>query len=678
MYTIVRRRCWASTSLRVHCRAYASPAAAETKRLKSLAQKLIRKSVEVTDEVSGRQRQRGFESSIKFDTGRLPSPEVGDMSNSNMDHGWDDSRNEFDLKPGDYIEIGSHNRSASCGVVLGQLNRGRQLYTVTLTERGLVLYHLGDMVQFSIPGLISSDLASRCGSDAAPASDHQHKARLRVLKYIAALSPTIIQATFDAHAGLSDAYELLRDKDPDKRADTTLSHLTRMFKKKPTFVDLIAVHRFISQKHASFVPRRDFAVSQAIVIRSLNEKNRLNTVNRWIYQRGSPLDSFALKARPFMDQVVALRRESSLEPPSMLESPSSPSWDENDILILRYLVDSLLSAYDELPSVYSVATGNILKRLYNDASLYAHAQCYEALVDLGVLPPWQDATVHINPFFDEQVETMITKHIEKHSSPTFNAAILNPTSQPLGQEDFYPSDPMESVRHDFGDMPVYVIDDSVAKELDDGLSFEPIPGDPHGGWMHVHIADPCSIIPPTHAFASLAEKRHMSRYHPLLFDSMLPSALTGHKGFAMSLGSKDGPQRVLTFSARVSSNGDIVDYKVRSGFVNNVVVISYDTVEELMDFPRSKAKYPFGRPLGRDIHPATLTERHRADLRALYDIRTNFVARRFRDGVFLSNESKGTVVVADSPEEMPPSLSIPGRLYKGFPTFTMAVKEPLN
>ncbi len=110
MYTIVRRRCWASTSLRVHCRTYAAPAV-ETQRLETLARKLIKKGVEerdVTDEVSGRQRRRGFESTIKFETGRPPSTEVGDVSNSNMDYGWDDSRNEFDLQPGDFLEIGGY------------------------------------------------------------------------------------------------------------------------------------------------------------------------------------------------------------------------------------------------------------------------------------------------------------------------------------------------------------------------------------------------------------------------------------------------------------------------------------------------------------------------------------------------------------------------------------------
>jgi len=64
---------------------------------------------------------------------------------------------------------------------------------------------------------------------------------------------------------------------------------------------------------------------------------------------------------------------------------------------------------------------------------------------------------------------------------------------PLGSEYFYPCDPAEHLRHDFGNFPVSVVDDAGAEELDDGLSIEPVPNEPSSAWIHVHIVDPTSV-----------------------------------------------------------------------------------------------------------------------------------------------------------------------------------------
>ena len=47
------------------------------------------------------------------------------------------------------------------------------------------------------------------------------------------------------------------------------------------------------------------------------------------------------------------------------------------------------------------------------------------------------------------------------------------------------NDANADVRYDFGDMPVYTIDDEFAHELDDGISIEETD---EGTWLHIHIA----------------------------------------------------------------------------------------------------------------------------------------------------------------------------------------------
>lgn len=167
-------------------------------------------------------------------------------------------------------------------------------------------------------------------------------------------------------------------------------------------------------------------------------------------------------------------------------------------------------------------------------------------------------------------------------------------STPLGPDDYYPSDPLSHLRHDFGDLPVFVIDDPNAFELDDGISIEP--SRPGFCWIHVHIADPTSLLPPSHRISRAAQRMGQTLYLPQGNKSLLPDEVSVDR---FSLGGKGldpiRGQPVLTFSAEVDEkSGDMVDYKVRAGIVRNVKVTSYAAVNNVFHCKNVQPTFPLG------------------------------------------------------------------------------------
>lgn len=556
--------------------------------------------------------------------------------------------------------------------MLGQQYQTRELLIVSLTERGTVTLHTGDLIRFSLPGMISSDLAARCGTLEVPENEHQLEARLKILRHLTKLIPSIAQTVLRARYALADAYDLLRHKDPDQRATTTLSHMTRMFKRKPSFLDLIAVHRVVGS-NVAYIWDRTYLLTHSITLRAFNDLKRIQTLNAWVAQKRSPIDSFVAKARSVVEESQRLQRESFNEPVSFVKG--SHTWTEDDKTILLNMIDAMATISIDGSHPSQVVQSVILRRIKPDIDSASHPETFELLTELGVVPPWQDNTLHMSAptrVARESIERLLIKthHRQERPSPS-QARVSNPTSQPLGPTDFYPSDPMASHRHDFGNLPVYVVDDSSAKELDDGFSIEKV-GDDY--WVHVHVADPASVIPPTHVLVPEAEKNYMTQYYPLQVQYMIPPTLTMSKIPGMSIGSSDGPQHVMSFSARVNTKGEILDYKVRSGVVHNLVKVTYDTLDELMNWQRPKYSFPFGNPVPRDLRPMSLTPAHREDLRLAYEVRDIMVKRRHQNGVFVTAENIGEAVIVNPIQDVPP-VSFDGRLYKGFVGLTYRVEN---
>ncbi|OBZ72169.1 Exoribonuclease II, mitochondrial [Grifola frondosa] len=295
------------------------------------------------------------------------------------------------------------------------------------------------------------------------------------------------------------------------------------------------------------------------------------------------------------------------------------------------------------------------------------------LNDTGVIAPWEDVATReldINLPMTGVVAQQ-TKQIKLTTTSISNS----PVAAPFGPGEFYAHDIAESIRHDFGRLPVYVIDDVHAEELDDGVSIERIPSEPGFTWLHVHVADPTAILPPTHALSQQAY-RQLETYY--FVDRTIPMLPRGEIFERMSLGyaSQSGqPENVMSFSMKVNEEGEIVDYKVRAGLVRNVKQLRYDDVDAAMGLPPVAISYPFGNPnasgqLQTPKYDSTTME----DLSLLRKVTRKLVDERVQNGAFTFTIGSVTMSIDPKPTFELLGTSRPSR-FSGFPQMTYMVQE---
>ncbi|THC92664.1 hypothetical protein EYZ11_007866 [Aspergillus tanneri] len=139
------------------------------------------------------------------------------------------------------------------------------------------------------------------------------------------------------------------------------------------------------------------------------------------------------------------------------------------------------------------------------------------------------------------------------------------------------ADTMQSIRTDWGDLPVYCVDNADAQEIDDGVSLERVPGSDDTFWIRVHIANPSAFINPNNLIMEYAASRVQTLYAPERTYPMFPESLT-QTHFSLS------PNRpTLTFSAKMNLDGVVLDTNVSNGIVRNVVYITHDKLRSLFE-----------------------------------------------------------------------------------------------
>jgi hypothetical protein len=250
-----------------------------------------------------------------------------------------------------------------------------------------------------------------------------------------------------------------------------------------------------------------------------------------------------------------------------VEEKFRPVFDVNDQSIAKFLFqwaaarrfksDQSLSS---LPPVLMHATG-----LFTTADWY---DGYRFLQELGVVGQ-HDALYAFNPHL-----------LLPSSGQSRPLAKLMQKLEQMGTQAVDLPDSMKHLRHDWGDLPIFCIDDAGASEIDDGISVEPAGVNSSGEseyWFHVHIANPTAFFDREHPIAKMA--RHMGEtvYMPEHVHSMLPSWLTQRH---LSLG-KDRP--VITFSARMDEAGNTLERRVRNGIARNVLQLTYDDLDRLLE-----------------------------------------------------------------------------------------------
>ncbi|KAG5646952.1 hypothetical protein DXG03_001675 [Asterophora parasitica] len=540
------------------------------------------------------------------------------------------------LSLGTFVET-RRNTIITHGVVLGSMLKARRRRVVILTATGEIWDPVREDIVFNIPDFVSVDLVERCGKRRFTTDRSQINARVEVLKHIRQMDRNIETTYTSVFQKNSKAYEAVRSPDPLKWSETSVTQVAELISPNPTTLTLLATHKFLMQNALCFVASEGYATTQTFRVRPKSHVDNIRRIQDWSRLRESPIRPFAAKARKIITSSQKTHIASWEEAPSI--HPGAHDWTDTDREILIFLQRSLRRTRSTQMDPYSLGQSFILKQVQLVQARIDDAEVQNILVDLGVLAPWQDLFA-LEPSLDLDTEpeatSSRTKAREAVAARGFASRASSTHKGPLGPDDFHPSDPLDSVRHDFGDMPVFVIDEGTAEELDDGVSIERIPSEPGSFWAHIHIADPASIIPPTHMLAKEASIRGVSAYFLHRSWPLFPRSLMKDPQLGLSLGAREEglPTPVLTFSVKVDPQGQLADSTVRAGLIRKIHIVTYDEVDIAMGAPNIPRWYPYGRirppksPL-----PVTLTKSQIKDLQDLHTVAGQIVLKRQRDGV---------------------------------------------
>jgi hypothetical protein len=530
---------------------------------------------------------------------------------------------------------------------------------------------------FTIPNICPSDLATRCGVDPQAENKIQLHARVQVLKLIRTLQRDVENAMVGISTRLESIYETVRSRNPKGWSEITITEFAKIFHKNPTAVEVFAAHKVLLNDAIRFVPSLNYASCQVMTVRPLDDVKDLLQVLRWTRKMDPVVDQFIEKAAKVSEVQKRLAKETMAEEPGI--EPAEHRWTTSDQTIIRFLKASLRPTRSVQMDPYEAPLTSILRRSFSgeEHMLHVDEHIHRLLVNIGVLSPWHDLTVlETSGLYQETPAAMLTegengilRALEKSKDPN-----------PVHPDDFHPTDPLASIRHDWGDMPIYVIDSAGAEELDDGISVERIPSEPGNAWVHIHVADPASLIPRTNFLAQKAAQQHETLYLLPKSLPLFPKCITDHPTLGLSLGirSRNGiPDNVITFSAKVDPEGSVLDVNVRAGLARNVKLLDYDFVDANLGLSTKPIGYPFGNaPV--PPTPPKLDSRMIEDLKFAYNLMRKQRERRMAMNWFSLARTKAELARASMFPPDTDNCTDTTSLYRGFPKITYKVHDALE
>lgn len=137
---------------------------------------------------------------------------------------------------------------------------------------------------------------------------------------------------------------------------------------------------------------------------------------------------------------------------------------------------------------------------------------------------------------------------------------------------------LDSNAHEFGELPVYLIDPEGTVEVDDGFSIERVYGNDREVILHVHVADPSDLVQGD--VENEARRRAESVYLAERKIPMLPDQVTQVSTLRSS------GVRTFSFSCRINlENGQINDQQIRKGIINRLNHLTYEEAGAIVNDP---------------------------------------------------------------------------------------------
>ncbi|KAJ5311023.1 hypothetical protein N7476_006883 [Penicillium atrosanguineum] len=569
------------------------------------------------------------------------------------------------LEPGDMISLMRGDDTSSLAIYVQSVNRQKQFYT----ERGLWRICPAGELDYVVKGFAPPELLEPLKPYlptelARPNSDIQLVAEGGIPRPIGA--PLLeMMGNFSDHAAdftlenaqrLDNIYEIAADDQEFQRL--TLDELTMKVldidESELTAVNLYAVHQ--SVRNHPFLMEKDSTslFCSLYLVEPKRIAKIVETVTKWVHEHqnilvegiassktaskfGHPMQLFIQKAQRLIRSSRKVRSPtimSSVGPTTQQFEPGqdgkpmlyreilTEKFTENDRIILEYLqlfgIPSVIMPSGTLRSTASHimrATG-----MYNTLGL-SEASSRLFLQEIGVIAPWEnlgllDQSLLLPGHGMSLLEDMKWEEIEE------NCKNLTLT------------DSMHKLRKDWGDLPVYCIDDIHAQEIDDGVSLERIPASNDTFWIRIHVANPTAFLRHDDPIMEYAGSRWFTTYAPERTYPIFPSSFT-QNNFSLSAG-----RPTLTFSAKMNLQGEILDTEVTNGTVHNVINITHSKLRELFNPDRKESTNalqvggtPIDQPLAADrVIRDTLTSEDQDTFTTLRSLMLGFRTQRQKNG----------------------------------------------
>ena len=315
-------------------------------------------------------------------------------------------------------------------------------------------------------------------------------------------------------------------------------------------------------------------------------------------------------------------------------------WEESDEAFLSFL--EMWAVYDQFkqPSVLHSLGSQILHKtkLYSMDTLLDAATAWTLLQEVGRIPPWAIPSRYRNRLPGTKI--LSSGAMVRTRTASMEASLREDIASGARTE----------WRH-----TTYCIDARESLLIDDGVALERTENPDHF-WVHVHVADIASVAEPHSELAKYAQTVPTNIYLPGHFEAMLPSTLDDPaEGWAepesasslsplAAMFSLAPNKNCLTFSAKVTADGQVLDSKIQPAKVTDVAYVDTNEVAALCNEPVNTV--PSDRlvvgdaslckePPARDMTPVeSLSASQKDDLVTLHKIASALREKRLAKGAF--------------------------------------------
>ncbi|ODM18242.1 hypothetical protein SI65_06113 [Aspergillus cristatus] len=523
------------------------------------------------------------------------------------------------LEPGDLVALHSTDGSLTFGIYVRSVQKQQQFYT----ERGKWRIGFHRDLDYVLKGFAEPEdmepLLAYFPNAVAELSQELQSAieggvprslGAHLLESMSSFSNQILDFYRENSTRLDSIHELVADEVDS--VGYTIEELAMealdMEQEELNDVILFAVHRAATQNSFLIQNDRSFVFSDYYLVQPKRIARTLQTVTTWVHEhqemlvrstmgedtpnlKDHPIQDFAQKARRLVQLSRKVRSPTKMANVGPTSQRFEPEQNENP-LVYREVPTEKFNQFDrkiiEFLQLWCIPprrmTAGSLRssgsHIIRTTGMYGGMEVDAAtaplfLQELGVVSPWENMRL-----------LDLALGLPGHGISSRNDKMLKEVrmeSRRLQTEGM--TDTMQDLRTDWGELPIYCVDDVDAQEIDDGVSLEPVPGSNDEFWLRVHVANPSAFISHDNVIMKYAAMRNQTLYTPERTYPMLPPALT-HKNFSLAPG-----RPTLTFSARMNRQGEVLETDVRNGTAGNVIYITHDKLRTLFE-PESPPQPP--------------------------------------------------------------------------------------